>query len=104
MSDYPQGQIAIEANSSSTVHPDYAVLAGRVLADQIHRATVKSFSDWVHAYSDGESVRPVKSSPPSHLYLGPRAILRRKFVDDVAAHADELDEAVIHARDYGFYL
>lgn len=39
-----------------------------------------------------------------HLRVGPQSILRSDFVDAVLAHGDALDEAVIHARDYGMYL
>ena len=35
---------------------------------------------------------------------GPRAILRADVVAAVEEHADELDGAIIHARDFGFYL
>ena len=35
---------------------------------------------------------------------GPRAILRPEFVAVVEKHAGELDDAIIHARDFGFYL
>ena len=65
---------------------------------------MKSFSDWVRAHGTGECVCSVSAGSLSHIYAGPHAILRPDFVDAVAAHADELDEAIIHARDYCFYL
>ena len=40
----------------------------------------------------------------SYCDIGPHAILRADFVEDVMAHASELDEAIIHARDNCFYL
>ena len=36
--------------------------------------------------------------------VGPQAILRQDFVSAVEMHAAQLDEAIIHARDRGFYL
>ena len=95
----------METNSRSSFHPDYALLAGRVFVDRIHRATKKRFTDWVTCYGTGESIDSASFLfflP--HSITGPHAILRPDFVDAVLAHADALDEAIIHARDYGFYL
>ena len=63
-----QGQLAMETNSRSTFHPDYALLAGRVFVDRIHRVTKKRFSDWVTYYGTGESAVSASSLLTSSRY------------------------------------
>lgn len=40
----------------------------------------------------------------AELFLGPRAILTPEFAAAVELNAAELDAAVVHARDFEFYL
>lgn len=84
-------------------HPDYSVLAARVLVSKIYKTTVKSFSRWVNTYGTGMYTCRLRLVLLQS-FAGPRAILRPEFVAAVSRHAAELDEAVLHARDRGFYL
>ena len=84
-------------------HPDYSILAARVLTGKIYKNTPKSFSTWVRTFGSGTSTCPY-SFIASDLSTGPRAILRQDFVSAVEKHSAELDEAIVHARDRGFYL
>ncbi len=80
------------AASMTTSHPDYAILASRIAVSNLHKNTIKSFSETVHKlydYTDASTGR--------HMPL---------IADDVMLiineHADILDSTIIYDRDYGF--
>jgi ribonucleoside-diphosphate reductase subunit M1 len=64
-----------------TTHPDYDTLASRVFVSSIHKETPKKFSDFVNTVASE---------------------LSDQFVSDVRQHADALDAAIEHSRDYDF--
>jgi ribonucleoside-diphosphate reductase alpha chain len=80
------------AASFTTKHPDFAVLAARIAVSNLHKNTVKSFSDTaslLYNYIDE------KTGLPAPL-----------LADDVYAiiqeHKDQLDASIIYERDYHF--
>ena len=80
------------AASFTTKHPDFAVLAARIAVSNLHKNTVKSFSETaglLYNYIDKKT--------------GDKAPL---IADDVYAiieeHADRLNAAIIYERDYHF--
>jgi ribonucleoside-diphosphate reductase alpha chain len=80
------------AASLTTTHPDYALLASRIAVSNLHKNTIKSFSETMrrlHAYTD--------------LKTGKKAAL---LADDVwaviEANAELLDSSIIYDRDFGF--
>lgn len=84
-------------------HPDYSILAARVLASGIYKNTQKTFSRWVSTYGSGMYACLVLQSLVQ-FRAGPRPILRPDFVAAVTLHAAALDGAILHSRDRGFYL
>src|ERR1700761_6697239 len=80
------------AASLTTKHPDYALLASRIAVSNLHKNTIKSFSEtmrMLHTYIDP------KTSKPAPL-----------LADDVYAviekNAEILDSSIIYDRDFGF--
>ncbi len=80
------------AASLTTKHPDYALLASRIAVSNLHKNTVKSFSETMrklHGYVDAKA--------------GKNASL---LADDVwaiiEANAELLDSTIIYDRDFGF--
>ncbi|WP_426668783.1 ribonucleoside-diphosphate reductase subunit alpha [Mucilaginibacter sp. McL0603] len=80
------------AASLTTKHPDYALLASRIAVSNLHKNTIKSFSETMrrlHDYID--------------LKAGKRASL---IADDVwqviRENAELLDSTIIYDRDFGF--
>ena len=90
-------------NLYSLHHPDYSILSGRILVDRLHRSTVKTFSEWVTTYGTGSySIHSI--GLVFNILVGENPVLNSDLVSDVMAHADELDEAIIHARDHSYHL
>jgi ribonucleoside-diphosphate reductase alpha chain len=80
------------AASLTTKHPDYALLASRIAVSNLHKNTIKSFSETMkllYNYVDDKT--------------GKNAAL---LADDVWAiiekNAEELDSSIIYDRDFGF--
>jgi len=80
------------AASLTTKHPDYALLASRIAVSNLHKNTIKSFSETMrllHGYIDAKT--------------GKNASL---IADDVweviEANAELLDSTIIYDRDFGF--
>jgi ribonucleoside-diphosphate reductase alpha chain len=80
------------AASLTTKHPDYALLASRIAVSNLHKNTIKSFSETMrhlYEYVDGKT--------------GKSASL---IADDVYAvirdNAELLDSTIIYDRDFGF--
>ena len=80
------------AASFTTKHPDFAVLAARIAVSNLHKSTIKSFSETstlIYNYVDGKS--------------GEKApLLADDVYDIIQQNADRLNAAIIYERDYHF--
>lgn len=85
--------LAAEISASlTTKHPDYALLASRIAVSNLHKNTIKSFSQTMrklHQYVD-----PVtgKQLP----------LLADDVMEIIDANAEMLDSTIIYDRDFGF--
>ena len=80
------------AASLTTKHPDYALLASRIAVSNLHKNTVKSFS---------ETMRKL------HEYIDPKTGKNASLIADdvwevIEANAEVLDSTIIYDRDFGF--
>jgi ribonucleoside-diphosphate reductase alpha chain len=85
--------LAAETAASLTVkHPDYALLASRIAVSNLHKNTIKSFSDTMKLLYECKDSKTGKHVP--------------LLSDDVWAiirdNAELLDSTIIYDRDYGF--
>lgn len=69
------------ADSMSTTHPDYALLAGRILASNLHKTTPKTFSECMKILQDKTEV------------------LHTFYYDFICANAAILDNMIIDSND-----
>ncbi len=85
--------LAAETSASfTTVHPDFAVLAARIAVSNLHKNTLKSFSevaDQLYHYVDP------KTAEKAPLYSD-------EIYQVIKTHADQIDSALIYERDYHF--
>jgi ribonucleoside-diphosphate reductase alpha chain len=85
--------LAAETAASLTItHPDYAILASRVAVSNLHKNTVKSFSDTMR-----QLYNYVDTATGKHLPLIADDIMQ--IIED---NADLLDSTVIYDRDFAF--
>lgn len=80
------------AASLTTKHPDYALLASRIAVSNLHKNTVKSFSDTMrqlHQYKDSASGRHTP-------------LIADDVMEVIEANAELLDSSIIYDRDFGF--
>jgi ribonucleoside-diphosphate reductase alpha chain len=80
------------AASLAYVHPDYSILAARIAITRLHKTTNKSFSDTIDQLFN---------------YIDPKTGKNAGLISDetyeaVRAHADTLNESIIHDRDLNF--
>src|SRR3978361_118475 len=80
------------AASLTTKHPDYALLASRIAVSNLHKNTIKSFS---------ETMRKL------HGYIDPKTGKNASLLADdvwavIEANAELLDSTIIYDRDFGF--
>jgi ribonucleoside-diphosphate reductase alpha chain len=80
------------AASMTTRHPDFAKLAARIAVSNLHKNTVKSFS---------ETMRDL------YEYVNPKTGLASPLIADdvwevIEKHAAQLDSNIIYDRDYGY--
>ncbi|HLP19407.1 MAG TPA: ribonucleoside-diphosphate reductase subunit alpha, partial [Chitinophagales bacterium] len=85
--------LAAETAASLTItHPDYAILASRIAVSNLHKNTIKSFSDTMRNLYNYVDATSGKKLP--------------LIADDVMAiieeNADLLDSTIIYDRDYAF--
>lgn len=85
--------LAAETAASLTItHPDYAILASRIAVSNLHKNTVKSFSETMRKLYNYLDKATGKKLP--------------LIADDVMAiieeHAELLDSTIIYDRDFGF--
>src|SRR6201994_3362761 len=80
------------AASLTTKHPDYALLASRIAVSNLHKNTVKSFSETMrrlHGYVD---IKAGKSA----------SLLADDVWQVIEENAELLDSTIIYDRDFGF--
>ncbi len=85
--------LAAETAASLTIaHPDYAILASRIAVSNLHKSTVKSFSDTMrklHQYKDKASGKLLP-------------LIADDVMQIIEDNADILDSTIIYDRDYAF--
>ncbi|HSC53245.1 MAG TPA: ribonucleoside-diphosphate reductase subunit alpha [Phnomibacter sp.] len=85
--------LAAETAASLTIsHPDYAILASRIAVSNLHKNTVKSFSQTMrklHQYTDAASGKQLP-------------LIADDVMQIIEEHADILDSTIIYDRDYAF--
>jgi len=80
------------AASLTTKHPDYALLASRIAVSNLHKNTIKSFSETMrllYNYIDKKTGKPA-------------SLLADDVWDVIEANAELLDSSIIYDRDFGF--
>jgi len=80
------------AASLTTKHPDYALLASRIAVSNLHKNTVKSFSETMrilHKYVDPKTGKDA-------------SMIADDVWDIIEANAELLDSTLIYDRDFGF--
>lgn len=80
------------AASLATKHPDYALLASRIAVSNLHKNTVKSFSDTMrnlYNYIDDASGKRMP-------------LIADDVMEIIEEHAELLDSTIIYDRDFGF--
>lgn len=80
------------AASMATVHPDYAILAARIAVSNLHKNTSASFSEtmkMLHEYVDPKTGKKAQ-------------LIADDIMDKIWEYRTELDNAVVHERDYDF--
>jgi ribonucleotide reductase alpha subunit len=78
------------AASFATQHPDYSVLAARISVSNLHKQTIKSFSDCIEAFFN-------YTHPKTGLAA---SLVSRETYEIAMKYKDQLDAAVIHDRDF----
>jgi len=76
----------------STKHPDFSILAARISVSNLHKETIKTFSDVIENF---------------HKYIHPKTGQPAPLISDevykiVQKHKDALDSAIVYDRDFGF--
>ncbi|MBC7400929.1 MAG: ribonucleoside-diphosphate reductase subunit alpha, partial [Mucilaginibacter sp.] len=80
------------AASLTTKHPDYALLASRIAVSNLHKNTIKSFSETMgnlYKYIDPKTSKNA-------------SLLADDVHDIIQRNAEELDSSIIYDRDFGF--
>jgi ribonucleoside-diphosphate reductase alpha chain len=80
------------AASLTTKHPDYALLASRIAVSNLHKNTVKSFSETMKMLYEYIDPKNGKKAP----------LLADDVWDIIEKNAEELDSSIIYDRDFGF--
>jgi ribonucleoside-diphosphate reductase alpha chain len=80
------------AASLTTKHPDYALLASRIAVSNLHKNTIKSFSETMKNLY--EYIDPKNGKPAS--------LLADDVYQVIKNNAEELDSSIIYDRDFGF--
>ncbi len=85
--------LAAETAASLTVkHPDYALLASRIAVSNLHKNTIKSFSQTMELLFNCTDSKTGKYLP----------LLADDVWDIIKENAELLDSTIIYDRDYGF--
>ncbi|NML22959.1 ribonucleoside-diphosphate reductase subunit alpha [Pseudoflavitalea sp. G-6-1-2] len=85
--------LAAETAASLTVkHPDYALLASRIAISNLHKNTVKSFSETMKLLYECTDIKAGKAAP----------LIADDVWDVIQQHHELLDSTIIYDRDYSF--
>jgi ribonucleoside-diphosphate reductase alpha chain len=85
--------LAAETAASLTVkHPDYALLASRIAVSNLHKNTIKSFSETMRLLYEYTDVKSGKYLP----------LIAEDVWAIIEKNAELLDSTIIYDRDYGF--
>src|SRR6478735_1755277 len=80
------------AASLTTKHPDYALLASRIAVSNLHKNTIKSFSETMKLLYNYVDNKTGKNA----------ALLADDVYEIIEKNAEELDSSIIYDRDFGF--
>jgi ribonucleoside-diphosphate reductase alpha chain len=80
------------AASLTTKHPDYALLASRLAVSNLHKNTVKSFSETMRKLYEYVDEKTGKSA----------SLIAEDVWQVIQANAEVLDSTIIYDRDFGF--
>ncbi|RZA01746.1 MAG: ribonucleoside-diphosphate reductase subunit alpha [Sphingobacteriaceae bacterium] len=80
------------AASLTTKHPDYALLASRIAVSNLHKNTIKSFSETMRNLYNYTDPKTGKNA----------ALLADDVYQIIEKNAEELDSSIIYDRDFGF--
>ena len=80
------------AASLTTKHPDYALLASRIAVSNLHKNTIKSFSETMRLLYNYVDPKTGKSA----------ALLADDVWEIIEKNAEILDSSIIYDRDFGF--
>ncbi|WDF53522.1 ribonucleoside-diphosphate reductase subunit alpha [Mucilaginibacter sp. KACC 22063] len=80
------------AASLTTKHPDYALLASRIAVSNLHKNTIKSFSETMRNLYDYTDEKTGRKMP----------LIADDVMDVINEHAATLDSHIIYDRDFGF--
>ena len=85
--------LAAETAASLTItHPDYAILASRIAVSNLHKNTVKSFSETMRKLYHYVDNKTGKKLP----------LIADDVMQIIEEHADLLDSTIIYDRDFAF--
>ncbi|MBM3410953.1 MAG: ribonucleoside-diphosphate reductase subunit alpha [Bacteroidetes bacterium] len=86
-------ELAAETAASLTaLHPDYALLAARIAISNLHKETLKSFSETMRALYHYIDPATGQKAP----------LLADEVMQVVNQNAEQLDSAIIYSRDYDY--
>jgi ribonucleoside-diphosphate reductase alpha subunit len=80
------------AASLATKHPDYALLASRIAVSNLHKNTLKSFSDTMRKLYNYVDIASGKKTP----------LIADDVMRVIEENAELLDSTIIYDRDFGF--
>lgn len=85
--------LAAETAAALTIaHPDYAILASRIAVSNLHKNTIKSFSETMRKLYDYVDANTGKRQP----------LLADDVMEIIEKNAELLDSTIIYDRDFGF--
>lgn len=85
--------LAAETSASMTVrHPDYAILAARIVVSNLHKETKKVFSQVVEDLYNYVNPKTGKPAP----------LISTETYDIIMKHQDRLNSAIIYDRDFNY--
>lgn len=80
------------AATLTTKHPDYALLAARIAISNLHKNTLKSFSQTIYNLHHYKDPKTGKSAP----------LISEEVHAIVSRHSEKLDEALLYDRDFSY--
>lgn len=80
------------AASFATQHPDYSILAARIVVSNLHKMTTSCFSELTQAFYNYVHPKTGKPAP----------LVSKEFYETVMKNKDQLNGAIVHARDFEY--